>query len=253
MSATEFALAKQAAASSHILIKPVLTRRWQKHHQGRFSLRDSVRLNASAAWSNELAMIRRRTELPRIVVLCDISGSMERYARLFLFWVHALARQHHKLEVFTLGTRLSRITSAVRARDVDEAMALAGQQVQDWSGGTKLAACLQQFNQRWARRLLTARSMVILLSDGLDRDDAGQLSGQAKMLRLFAPRIVWLNPLLRFDGFEPKASGIKALLPYVDCFIPAHNLNTLADLSTLLGRPDNYASASRITSRSSWN
>jgi uncharacterized protein len=236
MNTQEYAQAKHAAAQSRIILQPLPTRRAQRARRGKLNLRDSLRVGAQGLWRDELVYSRMRTELPRVVVLCDISGSMERYARLFLHWVHALARQHPRVETFTMGTRLTQVTKALRARDVDQAMFMAGQQVKDWSGGTRLAGCLQEFNHLWARRLLSSRSVVVLLTDGLDRDDSGSLSTQAQLLKRFARRVLWLNPLLRFDGFEPKASGIRALLPHVDEFIPAHNLSSLQDLSTLLAR-----------------
>jgi uncharacterized protein with von Willebrand factor type A (vWA) domain len=150
---------------------------------------------------------------PPLVILVDISGSMQRYSRIFLHWAHALARTDERIETLTMGTRLTRVTRMLQRRDVDDAMRAAGHEVADWAGGTRLAGCLREFNHRWARRLLAGNATLLLLTDGLDRDDAGELTREARRLRGFARRIVWLNPLLRFSGFQPKASGIRALLP----------------------------------------
>jgi uncharacterized protein with von Willebrand factor type A (vWA) domain len=178
-----------------------------------------------------------RTELPTIVVLLDVSGSMDRYARLMLHYLHGLTRRHLKVHTLTFGTRLTNITRALRNRDPDQAMDLASRQVQDWKGGTRIASCLDEFNHLWARRLLGANAALLLVSDGLDRDEHGDLSRAARQLRLFARQIVWLNPLLRFDRFEPRAAGVRAILPNVDRFLPVHNLASLADLAIALGTP----------------
>ena len=174
-----------------------------------------------------------RREAP-LVVLIDISGSMQRYSRLFLHWVHALARARGNVTVFTLGTRLTAISRYLKHRDADEALAAAGAAVQDWNGGTRLATCLAEFNRLHARRVLTGNAAVLLLTDGLERDDGGALADEAARLKRLARRIVWLNPLLRYDGFEPRAAGIRAILPHVDAFLPAHNLTSLADLARAL-------------------
>ena len=143
-------------------------------------------------------------------------------------------RRHLKVHTLTFGTRLTNITRALRNRDPDVALALAAAQVQDWKGGTRIASCLDDFNRHWARRLLGANAALLLVTDGLDRDEHGELTRAAQQLRLFARQIVWLNPLLRFDRFEPRAGGVKALLPCVDRFLPVHNLASLADLATAL-------------------
>jgi uncharacterized protein with von Willebrand factor type A (vWA) domain len=180
------------------------------------------------------AYTQPRRELPRIVVLLDISGSMERYSRLFLHYVHGLTRRHHEVHTLTFGTRLTNITRCLRHRDPDVALAQADLQVADWRGGTRIASALDAFNRLWARRLLGANAAVLLVTDGLDRDEHGDLSAAAQRLRRMAHRIVWLNPLLRYEGFEPKAAGIRALMPQVDRFLPVHNLASLADLARAL-------------------
>jgi uncharacterized protein with von Willebrand factor type A (vWA) domain len=159
---------------------------------------------------------------------------MDRYARLLLHYAHGLTRRYVKVHTLVFGTRLTNITRSLRHRDPDEAMQLAGLQVQDWNGGTRIASCLDEFNRRWARRLLGSSATVLLVTDGLDRDEQGDLGRAAAQLRRAAHRVVWLNPLLRYDGFEPRAAGMKALLPHVDRFLPVHNLASLADLGRAL-------------------
>jgi len=159
---------------------------------------------------------------------------MERYARLLLHYVHGLTRRYLKVHAFTFGTRLTHITRCLKDRDPDVALRLADEQVKDWKGGTRIASCLDEFNRLWARRVLGSNAAVLLMTDGLDRDDHGDLAAAAARLRRVAHSIVWLNPLLRYDGFEPRAAGVRALLPHVDRFLPVHNLASLADLGRAL-------------------
>ena len=183
------------------------------------------------------AFTRERRELPTLVVLLDISGSMERYARLLLHYVHGLTRRYLKVHTLVFGTRLTNITRSLRHRDPDVALMQADAQVHDWKGGTRIATCLDEFNRLWARRLLGSNAAVLLMTDGLDRDEHGDLSKAAAQLGRMAHQIVWLNPLLRFDGFEPRAAGVRAILPHVDRFLPVHNLASLADLGRALRAP----------------
>jgi uncharacterized protein len=236
MSATEYEQAKALAAKLRLVLKPIPVRRQAPSSRGAIDLRAMMRASARDPLSSRILRRKPLRRDPPLVILIDISGSMQRYSRIFLHWAHALTRADERIETLTMGTRLTRITRMLRQRDPDEALHAAGQQVRDWAGGTRLAGCLAEFNLRWARRLLAANATLVLLTDGLDRDDAGELTRQARRMRGLARRIVWLNPLLRFEGFEPKASGIRALLPYVDDFVPAHNLQSLADLSTLLAQ-----------------
>lgn len=236
MSAEEFRAATRLAAELPNLLVPVSTRRRIDAARGAIDLHRVLRDSARDPFAARLPRRRPQRRLPPLVVLCDVSGSMQRYSRVFLHWVHAMIRHHRQVEALTLGTRLTRITHALQTRDVDDALAAVGSQVGDWAGGTRLGPCLREFNRRWARRLLAGRSTVLLLTDGLDRDDSGVLSFEARRLRRYARRTLWLNPLLRFAGFEPRAAGIRALLPHVDEFLPAHDLDSLADLSNLLAR-----------------
>lgn len=245
MTADEYRQALRLAGLLPLLLKPVPIRRTQAASRGQIDLRAIMRDAARDPFGGTIRYRRAQKQPPPLVILCDISGSMQRYSRIFLHWAHALTRASVRVETLTLGTRLTRITRLLRQRDVDDALSDTGRQVEDWAGGTRLGPCLSTFNRHWARRLLVGNATVLLLTDGLDRDDASELTRQAQRLRAFAHRIVWLNPLLRFDGFEPRAAGIRALLPYVDAFVPAHNLSSLSDLSEQLKRPAVAAARTR--------
>ena len=234
MSADEYALAKKIAETLPLPIAPVITRRHAASARGTLDLAAMARHSARDPFSTTLHYKRRTQRDAPLVVLCDISGSMQRYSRVFLHWVHALTRKHGNVTTFTLGTRLTPITRCLKHRDADEALAAAGALAADWHGGTRLQTCLAEFNQVYARRVLTGNASVLLFTDGLERDDGGSLGDEAQRLRRMARNIVWLNPLLRFDGFEPRAAGIRAILPHVDAFLPAHNLDSLRDLGAVL-------------------
>ena len=179
----------------------------------------------------------RRRRHPPLVVLCDISGSMSRYARMLLHFLHAITNDRDRVHSFLFGTRLSNITRHLRNKDVDLALEKVSKQVLDWSGGTRIGACLQDFNVTWSRRVLGQGAIVLLISDGLDRDDASGLSREMERLHKSCRRLIWLNPLLRYDGYEPKSQGAKAMMPHVDEFRPVHNLASLAELTAVLSRP----------------
>jgi uncharacterized protein len=169
-----------------------------------------------------------------VVVLADISGSMERYTRMVLHWLHALSHGTERIEVFTFGTRLTRITQSLRKRSVDAALARAGQQVADWSGGTRIGDALKTFNYQWARRVLHSGAVVLIISDGWDRGDLELLRHEMERLQRSCARLIWLNPLLGDAGFTADAQGLLVALPYVDDFLPVHNLASLADLVSVL-------------------
>jgi uncharacterized protein with von Willebrand factor type A (vWA) domain len=234
MTAAEFEFAKKLAEEVPLPFAPVRRRRHEASSRGRIDLRATMLAMARQPETVVARFSRARSELPTIVVLLDVSGSMDRYARLMLHYVHGLTRRYLKVHTLTFGTRLTNITRALRHRDPDLALEMASAQVQDWKGGTRIASCLDDFNRHWARRLLGANAALLLVTDGLDRDEHGELTRAAQQLRLFARQIVWLNPLLRFDRFEPRAGGVRALLPCVDRFLPVHNLASLADLATAL-------------------
>ncbi len=241
MTAAEFELAKKLAEQLPLPVQPVRRRRHEpaanRQHGGRLDLRSTMQRMARQPHTLLPVFTRPRRETPTLVVLLDISGSMERYARLLLHYVHGLTRRYLKVHTLTFGTRLTNITRSLQHRDPDVALLQADAQVHDWKGGTRIATCLDEFNRTWARRLLGSNAAVLLMTDGLDRDEHGDLAHAAAQLRRMAHRIVWLNPLLRFDGFEPRAAGVRALLPNVDRFLPVHNLASLADLGRALRAP----------------
>jgi uncharacterized protein with von Willebrand factor type A (vWA) domain len=237
MTTAEYQAAQALAQRLPPPVQPVQRRRHEPAAEGRIDLRRTLQRMARSPNTLAPAFTRARRERPPVVVLLDISGSMDRYARLFLHYVHGLMRRHVRVQAFTFGTRLTNITRALRERDPDAALRAAEQQVADWKGGTRIGGCLAEFNRRWARRVLGANAAVLLVTDGLDRDDRGALADAAAQLHRLAHEVVWLNPLLRFDGFEPRAAGVRALLPHVDRFLPVHNLHSLADLGRALRAP----------------
>ncbi|MDE1929290.1 MAG: VWA domain-containing protein [Burkholderiales bacterium] len=238
MTADEYAQALRLARELPPPVAPVRLRRHAPAPRGRIDLRRTLQRMARDPDLPEPARTQARRALPPIVILIDISGSMERYARLFLHYAHALTRQQPAtVHTFTFGTRLTPITRCLRHRDPDAALQLADAQVSDWKGGTRIASALRAFNRDWARRLLGANAAVLLVSDGLDHDDGGELGRAAALLRRQAHQFVWLNPLLRYEGFEPRAAGVRALLPHVDRFLPMHNLDSLAALARELRAP----------------
>lgn len=171
---------------------------------------------------------------PPVVLLLDISGSMSQYSRAVLYFCHALMQSRERMHVFLFGTRLTNVTRALRERDPDDAVNLIAEQVRDWAGGTRIGAALATFNRQWARRTLSGRATVLFVSDGIDLEHIDVLEQEMARLRRFAHRIVWLNPLLRYAEFAPQARGIQAILPHVDALRPAHNLDSLLALETLL-------------------
>ncbi len=241
MTSAEFDLAKRIAERAPLPVQPVRMRRHEAADRGRIDLRRSLQRMARRPDVLEPAFTRARVEWPPIVVLLDISGSMERYSRMFLHYVHGLARRlPGRVHAFTFGTRLTDITRCMRHRDPDEALALADERVADWRGGTRIATSLDEFNHRWARRVLGANAAVLLVTDGLERgdhDEDGRLERAIAMLHRSAHQLVWLNPLLRYAGFEPRAAGVRTMLAHVDHFLPVHNLASLDDLGHALRTP----------------
>lgn len=206
-------------------------------HGHRLDLRGT--LHASRQSFGEPVALRyrvRRTRPPPIVALCDISGSMEKYSRMVLHFLHALTNDRDRVEVFVFGTRLTHITRALRHRDVDRAFEDVTAEVEDWSGGTRLGGCMTTFHREWSRRVLGQGAITLLITDGLARDDADEVGHAAERIRLASKRVIWLNPLLRFDSFEPNAQGVAALLPHVHEHRPVHNLDSLASLAEALAR-----------------
>lgn len=244
MSATEWDAARKAAAALALPMRPLRTRRTLPARQGRVDLRACLQQSRRTGGEIvDIARMKPGERPPKLVVLCDISGSMHRYTRMFLHFVHALANatgarssggRPQKLEVFLFGTRLTHVTRHLKGQDVDVALARVAAATPDWSGGTRIGACLHEFNLHWARRVLGAGAQVLLLTDGLDRDDTALLEKAADRLGRSCRNLIWLNPLLRYDGFEPRAAGVRALLPHVDTFVPVHNLASIADLAKSL-------------------
>ncbi len=235
MSAEEERQAREAIQRMRMNRLLVRMRRFKTSPRGvvdlRATLRNSMRSGGNMA---ELKFKARQTREPPLVVLLDISGSMANYSRVFLHFLHALTNDRSRVQVFTFGTRLTNITRELKRRDVDEAMELVGSHVNDWSGGTRIGHILREFNVKWSRRVLAQGAHVLLMTDGLDRDDVEVLEAEMARLHRSAKRVVWLNPLLRYAGFEARAAGIKAMMPHVDEFRPCHSLNTLADLAEVL-------------------
>lgn len=239
MTAEEWAEAKRLVANLRPFFETRPMRRRQRAARGRIDWRASLRAQGRSADAAPLRFQRPRERVAPLVVLADISGSMSRYSRMLLHLAHGLAnpaerRRAPRVHSFVFGTRLTPISRLLAQRDPDLAVAAVSQAVADWSGGTRLAECLHQFNKHWARRVLGSDATVLLITDGLAHGDAEALAFEAQRLRLACRRLVWLNPLLRFEGFEPRAAGVKALLPEVSLHIPAHNLASLEALSTLL-------------------
>jgi uncharacterized protein with von Willebrand factor type A (vWA) domain len=184
-----------------------------------------------------LALRDVTTRPPPIVALCDISGSMERYSRMVLHFLHALTRARSRVSSFVFGTSLTNVTRWLAARDVDEALAKIGQGVTDWAGGTRIGASLRAFNKTWARRVLGQGAIVLLVTDGLEREETALLAAESARLRRSCRRLVWLNPLLRYERFAPLAAGVRALLPNVDEHRPVHDLDSLRKLADALAAP----------------
>ena len=240
MTAAEWSAARQLIASLAPLLPRLATRRDLPGARGREL--DVRRLLRDCARSGgEIVRFACRTPATRtepLTVLVDISGSMARYSRMFLHFVHALANGSPgsalRVNAFVFGTRLTNITRPLRSRDPDEAIARVVAQVSDWSGGTRIGACLGEFNRRWARRIPLGSSTVLLLTDGLEHAETGPLELEAARLARSCRRLLWLNPLLRYEGFEPRARGIRAILPHVDRLLPVHNLASLEELTRVL-------------------
>jgi len=232
MSAAEIAAAKDAIRRLVLSIDEVRTRRLAPNPRGhRIDLRRTLRESLKAGGAIiDLKYRGPRTKTPPIVALLDISGSMSQYTRLFLHFLHAVTDARKRVHTFLFGTRLTNVTRALRTKDPDEALAACTASVLDWSGGTRIASSLHAFNKRWARRVLTQGAIVLLITDGLERDVDDTLTFEIDRLHRSCRRLIWLNPLLRFDGFEARASGIKAMLPHVDEFRTIHNLESMRGL-----------------------
>lgn len=235
MTAEEEAKARAAIARMRLQRRAVKMRRFEASSRGRADLRRTLRRSMRSGGAMiDLQHKRPRTHEPPLVVLCDISGSCATYSRLFLHFLHALKNDRDRVTVFVFGTRLTNITRELDRRDVDEALDKVSGAVKDWSGGTRIGRTLKEFNWKWGRRVLSQGAHVLIMSDGLEREDTEELAHEMARLKRSSKRVVWLNPLLRFKGFEASAAGIKAMLPFVDEFRPVHNLESLEDLARAL-------------------
>ncbi|TCO73078.1 vWA domain-containing protein [Rhodovulum euryhalinum] len=255
MSTAEVAEAKRMLARLSLPVKPLASRRTRADRYGRSpdwrgTMRAALRQGGEI---RDFARKRRRTRWPNLVVLCDISGSMSQYSRMVLHFLHAVANEKGagwaRVHAFTFGTRLTNITRQLANRDVDAALAAAGAEAQDWEGGTRIASALHAFNRDWSRRVLGSGAVVLLITDGLDRDEADTLSQEMERLHLSARRLIWINPLLRWDGFAPRARGIRAMLPHVDCFRAGHSIASLEALAEAISRADDTGERDRMLRR----
>ncbi|MEI4231485.1 vWA domain-containing protein [Roseovarius sp. D22-M7] len=252
MSTAEIAEAKRMLARLRLPVKPFASRRGIASPQGaRIDMRRSMR--GALRHGGEMRRIHRkapRDRWPNLVVLCDISGSMSQYSRMVLHFLHAVANQKGagwaQVHAFTFGTRLTNITRHLATRDVDAALAAAGRQAQDWEGGTRIGACLHAFNRDWSRRVMGQGAVVLLITDGLDRDAPEDLAREMERLHLSSRRLLWLNPLLRWEGFAAKAQGIRAMLPHVDAFRAGHSIATLDDLADAISRQGDTGEKARL-------
>jgi len=251
MGLAEMAAAKRMLARLSLPVKPLPSRRAAVAPRGRIdaarTLRGGLRRGGEMG---RLSFRQPRLRYPNLVVLCDISGSMSQYSRVILHFLHAVSNARGagwaRVHAFTFGTRLTNITRHLATRDVDAALAAAGAEAQDWEGGTRIGACLESFNRIWSRRVMGQGAVVLLITDGLDRDAPEDLARQMERLQLTARRLIWLNPLLRWDGFAPKAAGIRAMLPHVDSFRAGHSIASLEELAAVISRPEEVGEKARL-------
>ena len=240
MTAAELAAAKEAIAKLALPLDLVRTRRLATARRGHMiDIRRTLRASMEAGGAViDLKYLGPRLKEPPIVALLDISGSMSQYTRLFLHFLHSITDARKRVTTFLFGTRLTNVTRAIRQRDPDEALAACSAHVADWSGGTRIASSLRAFNKNWGRRVLGQGAVVLLITDGLERDADDTLTFEMDRLHRSCRRLIWLNPLLRFDGFEARAKGVRTMLPHVDELRPIHNLDSMTELvRALSGAP----------------
>ena len=232
MTAAEIAAAKDAIARLTLPLDEVRTRRLTQNRRGHLiDIRRTLRASMKAGGAViDLKYLGPRVKEPPIVALLDISGSMSEYTRLFLHFLHAVTDARKRVTTFLFGTRLTNVTRAIRQRDPDEALAACSANVADWSGGTRIASSLHVFNKQWARRVLGQGAVVLLITDGLERDADDTLAFEIDRLHRSCKRLIWLNPLLRFHAFEARAKGVQTMLPHVDELRPIHNLDSMKEL-----------------------
>jgi len=245
MTSEEIAQAKKMLANLRLPIPEIRTRRLEPDPRGaRIDLRASLR--ASLRNGAKIIPLKRRSPRrrhPPLVVLCDVSGSMNRYSRMFLHFLHAITNDRDRVTSFVFGTRLTNISRYLRHRDVDVAMSGVSDAIADWSGGTRIGNCLREFNLRWSRRVLGQNAVVLVISDGLDGDVGEGLAKEMERLHKSCRKLIWLNPLLRYQGFEARPAGVRAMLPHVDEFLPVHNVASLVELARALEGSHEYRRA----------
>lgn len=254
MSAEEINQAKRAIARLRLPDDMVRTRRFASvtrgHHiDARRTFRRSLRAGGAII---DLAFKAPAAKHPPVVALVDISGSMSEYSRVFLQFLHALGSERRRVQSFVFGTRLTNVTRMLRARDPDEALAACGKAVPDWEGGTRISTALHTFNRVWSRRVLSGGAIVLLFTDGLEREAGDSLAFEMDRLHRSCRKLVWLNPLLRFDGFEARVGGIRTMLPHVDVFRPIHNLQSMESLCQALGEGHMDAHHAKVTNPAQW-
>jgi len=239
MSAAELVEARKMIEQLRLPLPEIRTRRHVPDRRGaKVSLRATLR-ESMREGSGIIPLVRTapREIHPPLVILCDISGSMNPYSRMFLHFLHAITNDRDRVTVFVFGTRLTNVTRQMKHRDVDVSMAKVAEIIKDWSGGTRIGVCLREFNLRWSRRVLAQNACVLLVSDGLDREAGEGLEDEMERLHKSCRQLVWLNPLLRYEKFEARPAGVRAMLPHVDLFLPVHNLKSLVDLAKTLTEP----------------
>jgi uncharacterized protein with von Willebrand factor type A (vWA) domain len=213
------------------ITKTQISRRWKRNdYSSKISSKYTIKKSVKNYGIINLAFKEQVKKVRPLVILIDISGSMESYSRIMLFLSHILIQHHKNVEVFTFGTKLTRITQFLKNKDVDFSLDKVGKVVNDWAVGTKITSSIKDFNFNWSRRMFTQNQRLLLISDGLERDDNQNLDFEFNRLSLFTNNIIWLNPLLRYEKFEPKVKSIKTILKYVDKFIPIHNINSIKNL-----------------------
>jgi uncharacterized protein with von Willebrand factor type A (vWA) domain len=238
MTAAEIVAAKKLIKNFRLPIMEVPTRRYQPDPNGRrVDLRATLRASLRSAGTIPLKFKKAKRRHPPLVVLCDISGSMSRYSRLFLHFLHAVTSDRDRVHTFLFGTRLTNITRDLKARDIDVSLDRVAKHVQDWSGGTRIGPSLAEFNKKWGRRVLGQGALVLLISDGLDRDQIDVLEAAMARLHKSCRRLIWLNPLLRFDAYQPISQGPRVMIRHVDDFRAIHNLASMQNLTEALGAP----------------
>jgi uncharacterized protein len=249
MSNEEVNQAKKALERMSLPLADLKTRRFSPDPRGiRVDLRATMRAQLRSSAIIALRRKKPRTRPPPLIILCDISGSMSRYSRIFLHFMHAVTNDRDRVYTFLFGTRLSNVTRYLRYKDIDIALDKVAQAVEDWSGGTRIGQCLADFNQHWSRRVLGQGAIVVLITDGLDRDAGAGISQEIERLHKSCRRLIWLNPLLRYEGFAPKSLGMRAILPHVDEFRSVHNLDSITELVKALSKPG----PRRLEAASAW-